>query len=270
MPPDEIGLPLSAAQLGIWYALKVDQITPNYNLGGWTEIHGPVNPSLLETALGQAVNDTEALRVRFVEDDDGPRQIIDSGFEVSLPFFDVSDRSDPTAAAQRWIESHLAEAIDPSHAGFSFALFKAAPDLFFWYQRYHHLLVDALGSLLFIRRVAEVYTALVDQRPFTNNPFGPLERAIAEDAAYRASERFTNDRHYWLDLLAGRPEATSLNGRPPTNARGILHQSAWVPSSIVKKLRSAGNRTTTGLAPVIMAATAIYLHRMTASQDIVI
>src|ERR1700722_18472033 len=109
MPANEIGLPLSAAQLGIWYALKVEQITPNYNLGGWTEIYGPVNPTLLEAAIRQALNDTEALRVRFVENGEGPRQIIDPDFRLSLPVLDVSNEPDPAAAAQTWIKANLEE-----------------------------------------------------------------------------------------------------------------------------------------------------------------
>ena len=267
---DEIGLPLSAAQLGIWFAHKLGQGTPNYNLGGWTEIYGPVDPKLLETAIRQAINDTEALRVRFVEDGDGPRQIVDPSFEAPLPLFDVSNQSDPLVVAEERMKADLTEPAGPSHGGFSFALFKAAPDRFFWYQRYHHLLIDALGSLLFIRRVAEVYTALVNEHPFTDNPFGSLKRVIEEDAAYRASERFTRDRQYWLDLLAGRPETPSLSGRPSMHSGGLVSQTAWVPSSITQKLRLAGQRTTTGLAPVIMAATAIYLHRLTGAEDVVI
>jgi Condensation domain len=267
---DEIGLPLSAAQLGIWFAHKLNQNTSIYNLGGWTEIHGPIDPRLLETAVRHAITDTEALRVRFVENGDGPRQIVDSEFELSLPLFDVSDQPDPVTAAEAWMTADLTEPTDPSSSGFSFALFKAAPDRVFWYQRYHHLLIDALGCLLFIRRVADVYTALVNERPVNENPFGSLKHVIAEDAAYRASERFTRDRQYWLNLMSGRPEPASLSREPLTNGSSVIRQTAWVPASITQLLRSACQRTTTGLAPVIMAATAIYLHRLTGAEDVVI
>ena len=32
---------------------------------------------------------------------------------------------------------------------FRFVLFKAAPARFFWYQRYHHVLIDGFGVVLF-------------------------------------------------------------------------------------------------------------------------
>ena len=34
--------------------------------------------------------------------------------------------------------------------------------LFFWYSRYHHLVLDGVGLALVAQRVADVYTAYVD------------------------------------------------------------------------------------------------------------
>ena len=63
---------MSAAQLGLWFAQKIDPANPIYNLGQSIEIHGSVDPSLFEAAIKQAVIDTEACRVRFIEEiDDG-------------------------------------------------------------------------------------------------------------------------------------------------------------------------------------------------------
>ena len=119
MPSDGIGLPLSAAQRGIWFAQKLGQGASNYNLGGWTEIDGPVDPNLFETAIGQAIFDAETLRVRFVENGEGPLQIIDPGFEAPLPLFDLSSRSDPAVAAEEWMKADLTETAEVSR-GFSF------------------------------------------------------------------------------------------------------------------------------------------------------
>ena len=71
-------LPLSAAQLGVWFAQKIDPANPIYNIGQSIEIHGPVDPSLFNAAVTKAVIDTEAYRVRFIEEIDGPRQLAGS------------------------------------------------------------------------------------------------------------------------------------------------------------------------------------------------
>jgi len=49
----ENSLPLSAAQLGLWFAQKIDPTNPIYNLGQSIEIHGPVDPSLFKAAVKQ-------------------------------------------------------------------------------------------------------------------------------------------------------------------------------------------------------------------------
>src|SRR4029077_14703519 len=120
----EMRLPLSAAQLGLWFAQKIDPANPIYNLGHSVEIHGPVDPSLFKAAVKQAVIDTEACRVRFIEESDCPRQVINLRSEISLPLFDVSANSDPKADTEAWMKADLAKPVDLLFGPlFSFALF---------------------------------------------------------------------------------------------------------------------------------------------------
>src|SRR6266404_6475376 len=104
----EMSLPLSAAQLGLWFAQRIDPTNPIYNLGQSIEIHGTVDPSLFKAAVKQAVIDTEACRVRFIEEIDGPRQVIDFRPKISLPLFDVSAELDPKADTEARMKADLA------------------------------------------------------------------------------------------------------------------------------------------------------------------
>ena len=267
----EMRLPLSAAQLGVWFAHKIDPANPIYNIGQSIEIHGPVDPSLFHAAVTQAVVDTEALQVRFFEEIDGPCQVIGPPSEISIPLVDVSAELDPQAAAEGWMKADLAKPVDLLRGPlFFFALFKAAPARFFWYQRYHHVLIDGFGVVLFKRRVADIYTALVNKLPCGENPFGSLAVLLEEDASYRTSDRFARDRRHWLEYLADRPEPVSLSGRPATNGSYFLRQSAHLPHSSAEALRSVAHRARAGLPQFIVAATAIYLHRLTSAQDLVL
>ena len=73
---DPIGFPLSAGQIGIWFAQQINPSSPAYNIGEYIEIHGPIDPDLFEQALHQVVIESEALCVRIVEHPDGPRQVV--------------------------------------------------------------------------------------------------------------------------------------------------------------------------------------------------
>ena len=59
------------------------------------------------------------------------------------------------------MRADLAQPIEPTRGPlFAFALFKASSDRFFWYARYHHIVMDGFGMWLVARRVAEIYTRL--------------------------------------------------------------------------------------------------------------
>ena len=68
--------PLSAAQLGIWFAQQINPSSPAYNIGEYIEICGSVDPLLFEQALQQVITEAEALRLKITDHVDGPRQII--------------------------------------------------------------------------------------------------------------------------------------------------------------------------------------------------
>ena len=184
---ENYSLPLSDAQLGIWFAQSIDPSSPAYNLAEYLEIDGSIDAALLETALRQVVNEIEPLRVRFVSDVAGPRQIIGPAPDLSMSFIDVSGATDPQAAAEQWMNADLAKPIDLTNGQlFAYALLKVAPDRFFWYSRYHHIVMDGYCLALIARRMADVYTALAAGLTADAPPFSSLARLLEDDASYRA------------------------------------------------------------------------------------
>ena len=77
--------PLSAAQLHIWFAQQLAPKSLLYNIGGYIEIHGAIDPTLLETALRRVVAEAKALHVTFVDDSEAPQQILDISVDWSFP-----------------------------------------------------------------------------------------------------------------------------------------------------------------------------------------
>ena len=269
--PENSPLPLSDAQLGIWFAQALDRSSPAYNLGEYLDIGGTIDPALFETALRQVVNEAEALCVRFVATADGPRQIIGPAPDWSMSYIDVSAAADPQAAADRWMQADLAKPIDVTQGPlFAFALFKAAPDHFFWYSRYHHIVADGVGLALVARRVADVYTALAAGRTADTGCFGSLALLLEDDAAYRASKRFEQDRQYWTDCLAGLPEPVSLGERARLKSPGFIRHTGSVPSSTLVQMQSTAQRIGVSLPQLITAAAAIFVHRLTGAQDVIL
>ncbi len=202
---------LSTAQLGIWFAQQINPYTSAYNIGEYLEIHGSLDPLLFEQALRAVVNETDALRLQIINHSDGPLQVIRAASSWTMPFMDVSEEADPRAVAESWMQADLARPVEPTRSPlFGYALFKASANRFFWYARYHHIIMDAFGMWLIARRVANIYTELADGRTTNDGSFGSVAVLLEQDAIYRASKQFAVDRQFWADYLDGRPEAASL------------------------------------------------------------
>ncbi|MGH3941363.1 MAG: amino acid adenylation domain-containing protein [Pseudonocardiaceae bacterium] len=265
-----VTLLLSAAQREIWLAeQQLNKVNRVYKTGEYVEIFGPVDPVLFEAALRRVVGEAEALHVRFVEDGDGPRQVVEPS-DWLMPFVDVSEESDPCTAAQAWLATDVGRPMDLTRGPlFSYALIKLRSDLFYWYQGYHHIVMDAFGFSLMARRVAEVYSALVEGSVCEPKVFGSLRQLLDSDSAYRASEQFTRDEEFWRKRFFDRPEPVALVSRSSGTPESF-RRTTPLPLSRAEMLQVAERRARVGWSGIVIAAMAIYVHRLTGARDVII
>jgi hypothetical protein len=66
-----------------------------------------------------------------------------------------------------------------------------------FYQRCHHNIVDGSGVALVSVRLAEIYTALVEERAPEPPLFGSLRDVWEEAERYERSPEQAADRQYW-------------------------------------------------------------------------
>ncbi|MEC1570908.1 non-ribosomal peptide synthetase DhbF [Bacillus spizizenii] len=271
--PDTIDLQysLTGAQTGIWFAQQLDPDNPIYNTAEYIEINGPINIALFEEALRHVIKEAESLHVRFGENMDGPWQMINPSPDVQLHVIDVSSEPDPEKTALNWMKADLAKPVDLGYDPlFNEGLFIAGPDRFFWYQRIHHIAIDGFGFSLIAQRVASTYTALMKGQSVTDRSFGSLQAILEEDTDYRASEQYEKDRQFWLDRFADGPEVVSLADRAPRTSNSFLRQTAYLPLSDVNALKESARYFSGSWHEVVIAVSAVYVHRMTGSGDVVL
>ncbi|MDT7555411.1 MAG: hypothetical protein QOI16_4146, partial [Pseudonocardiales bacterium] len=264
-------LPLSVAQRGMWFAQRFSPSNSIFNIAEMLEIHGPVNLAVFEAAVQQTAMEAEAARLRFVEQADELYQVVHPTAEGILPFMDLSAEADPRGAAELWMRAEFTAPHHPMHDRlWTCALIKAAPDRFFWYHRSHHILMDGFSGGLFARRLADVYSVLLERHIPADTPFGSLSELLTEDRTYRESERFARDRSYWIARFADRPDPVTIAARQLPNKGGLLRQTCQLPSEAVDAMRASARQGGSSLPQFIIAATAVYFHRMTGVEDLAI
>ena len=259
-------LPLTAAQFEIWLAQQLDPNSPAYNIGEYIEIHGSIDVVLFERALRRVVSEAEALQVKIVADGSG--QILGAPPSWSLPVFDLSFEPDARGIAEAWMRADLARPVDLTRGPlFGFALFKASERQFFWYARYHHILMDGYSMWLIASRLADVYTALCAGLRVHESPFGRLHHLVDEDACYRSTEVWADDRRFWLDYLSGQQGLARLKEPASGIGRGFVRQSTVLQKSTTERMSALARRMDARVPEIVSAIAAMLIHRVTAFEE---
>ncbi|MER7169832.1 amino acid adenylation domain-containing protein [Streptomyces mesophilus] len=266
------GLPLTAAQSGMWFAQALDPASPAQNTAEYIEIHGPVDAAVFASSLRQVVGEADALRVRVVETPDGPRQSpLPEPAPLPLTVEDLRATGDPDAAARAWMRADLAVPFDLATGPlFAQALFRVGDERWLWYQRVHHLVMDGFGYSLLARRTAEVYTALAAGDEPAPSRFGRLTDLVAEDTAYRASDAYTKDRAHWNEAFADRPEVRSLAGRTALPSRTFHRRTEHIGPEVTDRIKELASAVRASWPEVLIAAQALYVSRATGAEEVVL
>ncbi|MFB9903915.1 AMP-binding protein [Allokutzneria oryzae] len=237
--------PLTSAQRGILAAHQLDPSGPAYNTAEYVEIFGVVDAVVFERALRRVVDEVEALRCRI----EGDQQVLVS--PQWMPHIaDLRGHGDPRAAALKWMRQDLAVPVDLA-AGplFGHGLLRVEDEVFLWYHRVHHIALDGFGVALVARRVAEVYTALVEDRSPPPHNFGSLAEIEEPDTSTD-----TGSRDYWLDYLADCPPVVSFADGAGLPSRDFLRVRARVSSR----------------ADLAVAAVGAYLSQVSGFEEVVL
>ncbi|MFJ2442705.1 amino acid adenylation domain-containing protein [Streptomyces sp. NPDC087658] len=262
------GLPLTAAQHGIWVAQRLGADAALYNCGIRFDVPGPVDRALLAEAVRRTVDETDALRVRLHDSGDTAVQYLDPSVRGELEYVDLTGEADPAAAARTRVDADQARPLSPSGGPlFGHTLLRLGPDRHWLHFRYHHILLDGYGQVLYCRRLLETYTALAAGREPAVRSFGTLAEVLAEEGAYLGSARHERDAAYWRDAFADLPDSTELGTGATGLAPSLPSATARLPRETAARLAAmAGSRWS---LPVI-AAMAAHTHRVTGARDVLV
>ncbi|GAB2639992.1 non-ribosomal peptide synthase/polyketide synthase [Prescottella soli] len=262
--------PLSQAQLGMWFAQHVDPSVPA-NIAQYVELHGDLDIARLHLATTRAATETGSAYVRLLEIDAEPHQVVDTTLDDTPEYVDLRAETDPRAAALAWMRADYSAPVDLLRDRLVVgAVLQLEDDVYFWYNRAHHVVLDGFGATTFVNRVAEWYTAATDGSEPSPGKSSPLEKVYDADRTYRAATRFTSDREYWLERLSGVEETTSLAGRAAPPAPLSRIDSAALSVGTAGRMDAFLDREDTTIATVVIAAFAAYLAQMTGREDVVL
>ncbi|MFJ4030803.1 amino acid adenylation domain-containing protein [Streptomyces griseoluteus] len=272
-------LPLSYAQLRLWFLNRLEGPSSTYNIPLVLELDGALDPDALRAALGDVIQRHEALRTVFPERDGVPHQTILPA-EAATPALPVvstapADMDATVLAAVR--ETFDVTADLPLRA----LLLRSAPEHHVLVLVVHHIAGDGWSLAPLARHLGAAYRARLEGAepgltlgtPLQYADYTLWQRALLGDGEGDAEDEgvLRGQLDHWKTALAGMPGLIDLPLDRPRPAavdpRGGVH-TFEVPAELHTRLRRLARESGSSLFMVLQAAVATLLHRHGAGDDI--
>ncbi len=266
--------PLSSNQRDIWLDQRLHSSLPLYNIGGYLEIEGPLDTVLFETATQVLVRRHDALRTVLIPEADGvPTQVCLPDSPITTRSIDFSKQKDPRGATLDWMRRQLNKPFTLHEKPlYRFALLKINQRLFFFFGKFHHIVIDGWGIALVNKSLADVYNHLVQsQKPDTDAP--PYSDYINDDRRYMASGRHETDLQYWTSLYRTLPATLfppRSARRPPRSIASSETRASSLPRTFYNRLLTFSRNARSSPFQVMLAALYIYFTRTMRLEELTV
>ncbi|MFM1724323.1 amino acid adenylation domain-containing protein [Rhodococcus sp. PAM 2766] len=270
--PSTSVFPLTRAQAGVWFAQQLDPDNPIFNTAECIELRGDVSIPTLVGAVRDAVGETEVLTGAAEIAPDGGAYLRPGAHPLgAIAVRDLRGDDDPEAAARALMAADHRTVIDPrSECCVRATVFQLDDRIVLLYLGIHHLVIDAYGFGLLMRRIAELYTADVRGETRPACKFTALAPVVAEEATYRASPQFDADRAFWTDYLDDASDAVTLSEGGAGIARTSIGLRLTLGAEQQRGLSAVGKAARASWGDVLTAAVATYLRGASGRGDIVV
>ncbi|MDG9720866.1 non-ribosomal peptide synthetase [Streptomyces sp. DH24] len=271
--PEEI--PLSFAQLRLWFVDKIDGGAGTYNIPLVVRLKGSLDREALQAAIGDVVARHESLRTVFPDRDGTPRQHI-------LPASEATPVMGVTEIAAEELADAMAER---AGIGFDLAteapvrahLFSVAEDDHALLMPVHHIAGDGWSLVPLTRDLQTAYTARAQGKapdwqplPVQYADYTLWQREILgdEDDPHSA---ISGQLAHWKQYLAGLPDEVTL---PPDRPRPAVASYRGetlrfeLPPEVYRQLLRCSREYDVSPFMVVQTALAALLSKLGAGDDV--
>ncbi|NNA54245.1 non-ribosomal peptide synthetase [Pseudomonas koreensis] len=261
--------PLTAAQLDIWLDQLSRGDSPLYNIGGYLELTGPLDPERMQAALEGLVARHDAMRTILLPGagaDGLPLQRFAHALPAPMPIHDVSAHADPEAVARALIQQRIDQpfVLDGGPL-FRFLLIRLDEQRHWLSILAHHLIVDGWGFGEMLKSLDEIYNTLAHGQPAPASAPSYID-FIEDNMRYYASPRYAQDRAYWLDKYRQLPEPLLLPRHHAGTATQTQAFAQPLPALLHERMKQVARECGASAFHVLLAALHVYFSR-TAQRD---
>ncbi len=264
-------IPLHPAQHDVYTDQLVNGNSPLYNVGGYICLKGPLDHLRFLKMVNDAPGIFDAFTMRFnLEAADFSVYFNEAIKDFQVDLKDLSSEHDPAARAFEWMQNDFNQPlkITPDTVPYKQVLIKLSDGEYWFYGKYHHLVMDGYGFIVWVKYLADKYRAIKSSNEveFT---FPSYKAEVEKAAADHQSERYQQLGNYWKQKFA-EPSVRLLREKNVSLSQaGLAASSFGISLSPQQKedLVAAQQRTGAGLLQLTIAALIIYFGKAADRQS---
>jgi len=271
-------IPLSYAQLRLWFMDKIGEGSLEYNSSGvFSLAGGPLNEAAFKQALNSFIERHEALRTCFREVDGEPSQIISDAIDLPLSIHDFSQLADVDAFSGTQALAHE-EAQTPFQLDGGLMIrvkaIKQPQGCTTVLYTLHHIASDGWSQAILQNELLQLYVAYCEGKP---NPLPSLPIQYADYSVWKRGwlngERLEQELGYWRKQLAGVPATHNLPLDKTRPTRQVFEGESicqTLGASLSSNIRAACGQRGVTLFMLLQTAFALLVSKYSNERDIVI
>lgn len=199
---------LTLPQLDVFFEQLLYPGTPIYNIGAKIEIKGEIQVESFKMAYHEMINQHDAYRSFFRQNEDEVKKYIKEGDPRLLEFVDFSKETDAVGIAEKYMQSEFLvpfNVLEDDHL-YRFVLIQCNVDHYYLFSVYHHIITDGWGTSLMFQRLIRNYNdilkfdAVQNQYPYEYSTF------VINDHTYEESDEWHKDKQYWAERYSSLPQ----------------------------------------------------------------
>jgi FkbH-like protein len=263
---------LHPAQQDVFIDQLINENSPQYNIGGYIIIKGKLNKSILHQAINSAPLVFDAFKMRFDANAPGLIGYIDEDYEVfKLIEKDLSNELNASEAVMKWMQHKMNEhfAMVKSNCLFEQILFKLSDDEHWLFGRFHHLIMDGFGFVIWMQYMSDKYNSLLSLSPVAFSFPSYLEAAAVANSDNN-SANVTANNDYWKEKLKNRP-ANLFQKKyvvPPGETPASAYTCELEPTE-QEQLKHFSRTSKAAIHQLTIAALLIYFGKISANETFV-
>ncbi|SDH70341.1 surfactin family lipopeptide synthetase A, partial [Pedobacter terrae] len=266
-------LNLHPSQENIFYDQVIDPENSYYNICGYVILQGKLDITLFESIIESLPEYFDIYHLRFDPGVNPAPQYLEKSKNIcSLRKVDFSKYDFPLIAAKEFMQSKADEAFDLEGELFENYMLRIDQDKYYFFFKYHHLLMDGVSVKIWTRHIFLEYEKLrlSSIKPIQSNSYRSYIKEIEESTQYYNSAIYQENKAYWLNKFRNIVIEPILSPRYEiyqSNSLKCGTFSRLINDQLKQDIKQLSDLTGCSLQQLTIAALAIYYNQLNGFEN---